>query len=157
MQVKFSTIPVGDPFAAEEEANRFLRAHRVLSVEKHFVDKGEGAFWALAVNYVDGHGRGGSRRGKGKRIDYMEVLPPEQFAVFAKLRELRREVAAEEGVPPFVIFTDEHLAAMVTGHADSLAKLRGIQGIGEAKAEKYGERFLGLLAAAGQEDAEKET
>ena len=52
----------------------------------------------------------GEARGK---VDYREVLSPEQFAAFVKLRALRQAIAKDEAVPVYVIFTNEQLAAMV--------------------------------------------
>ena len=45
-------------------------------------------------------------------MDYREVLNPEQFAAFVKLRTLRQTISKEEAVPVYVIFTNEQLAAM---------------------------------------------
>ena len=75
----------------------------------------------------------------------MKVLAPEEFAVFSKLRELRKELASKDGVPPFVVFTDEQLASIVKQKPENLGKLTAIQGIGQAKAEKYGKQILEAL------------
>ena len=74
-----------------------------------------------------------------------EVLSPEDFAVYVRLRELRKTIAAEEAIPPYSVFTNEQLAAIVTGRVSSKADLGKIAGIGEARLEKYGSRFLSLL------------
>ena len=84
----------------------------------------------------------GDLRGK---VDYREVLPPEQFAAFAKLRPLRQAISKEAGVPVYVIFTNEQLAATVQNGAASKADLGRIDGIGESRIQKYGDRFLECL------------
>ena len=54
----------------------------------------------------------------------MKVLTPEEFAFFSKLRELRKELAAKDGVPPFVVFTDEQLSSINLVISTLLAKSR---------------------------------
>ena len=89
------------------------------------------------------------------KIDYMKILTPEEFALFSKLRELRKELASKDGVPPFVVFTDEQLSLIVKHKPENLGKLTAIQGIGQAKAEKYGEAVLGILK--GQNESGRES
>jgi hypothetical protein len=45
------------------------------------------------------------------------VLPPEQFAMFSKLRQLRKDISHRDNVPPYALFTHEHRAARVTSGA----------------------------------------
>ena len=87
--------------------------------------------------------RGAARPGK---IDYREVLSPEDFAVFARLRQLRKEIAQAEAVPVYTIFTNDQLAQMVQSRATTKAALEKIAGVGDARIEKYGPRVLEFLA-----------
>jgi len=64
---------------------------------------------------------------------------------FEKLRELRRELAAAQGVPPYVIFHDATLEAIAAEAPATLDELAGLPGIGEKKLERYGERVLRVL------------
>jgi ATP-dependent DNA helicase RecQ len=63
------------------------------------------------------------------------------------LRECRRELAAEHNVPPYVIFHDATLKQMVAERPADLTALLRISGVGQAKATRYGERFLSVLNA----------
>ena len=83
------------------------------------------------------------------RVDYREKLAPDQFALYCRLRDLRRAIAEEESVKPFVVFTNAQLAAFAQTRPTTLAALREVEGVGEARAEKYGIRVLAVLAAAG--------
>jgi superfamily II DNA helicase RecQ len=84
-------------------------------------------------------------------VDYREVLNPEQFEVFSKLRELRKQIAEKESIPVYAVFTNEQLAAMVQTQADSKTKLKAIEGVGDARIDKYGEEFLrGITALTGK-------
>ena len=98
------------------------------------------------MEYLEGaQVTGGKARAAASRIDYKEVLSPEDFAVFSRLRELRKQIAAEDAVPVFTIFTNEQLAKLVTEKVESQAAMRKIKGIGAATADKYGERVLRVL------------
>ncbi|PLR76536.1 DNA helicase RecQ [Bacillus sp. V3-13] len=62
--------------------------------------------------------------------------------LFAELRELRRTIASEEKVPPFVIFSDTSLKDMCTRLPLSDAEFLAVSGVGEHKLKKYGEAFI---------------
>ncbi|ASN13436.1 DNA helicase RecQ [Latilactobacillus sakei] len=72
---------------------------------------------------------------------------PEDNELFERLRELRRDLAEEQGVPPFVIFSDKTLYSMCEIMPTSLAEMLDVKGVGENKLEKYGELFLDILVA----------
>ena len=94
--------------------NGFLRGHRVLAVKKEFVPDGENSFWTFCVEYLDGTPPGvASPGGRLPKVDYKEVLKPEEFEVFSRLREWRKAVAEKEGVPVYVVLSNEQLAQTV--------------------------------------------
>ncbi|XRJ97128.1 DNA helicase RecQ [Latilactobacillus sakei] len=72
---------------------------------------------------------------------------PEDNELFESLRELRRDLAEEQGVPPFVIFSDKTLYSMCEIMPTSLTEMLDVKGVGENKLEKYGELFLDILVA----------
>ncbi len=148
MAYRFFTVPVHAPDEAQGELNRFLSSHRVLAVDRRWVDQGENSFWALCVDYLvssAGPGPTGKDGSSRNRVDYREKLDRDSFAVFAKLRELRKHIAQEEAVPIYMVFTNEQLAQMVQGRATTRSDLEKIDGVGDARVEKYGPRFLELL------------
>lgn len=73
----------------------------------------------------------------------VSVLPGD--LLYLRLRQLRMEIAREEGVPAFVVFSDATLRDICTKQPQNKAEFRNVSGIGEFKAEKYGARFLKLL------------
>lgn len=145
MQLKVFAVPAQGGEEAVEEVNRFLRSHRVLSIEKRMVE--QGGYWSFCVEYLERVGEGGGTMAdRTKRgLDYKEILSAEDFAVFAKLRDLRKAMAEKEGVPPYAVFTNEQLAALVTGKVDSREGMAKIDGIGSARIEKYAAAFLEAL------------
>lgn len=68
-------------------------------------------------------------------------------ALFAALKATRMSLAKEQNVPPYVIFHDKTLREMALAKPSSLEGLREISGVGESKAQRYGEIFLSAIAA----------
>ena len=133
-----------------EELNRFLGGHRVIGVEKHLVTTGgAGPVWVFCVEYLSGQAPVGKGYGSSaaSKIDYREVLSPEDFAVFSRLREVRKALGERDGVPPYAIFTNEQLAGIVRQRVMDKAGLGKIDGVGAARLEKYGGAVLEALAA----------
>lgn len=71
--------------------------------------------------------------------------------LFEALRAKRRELAAESGVPPYVVFHDSTLREIAEAKPQSLSELARVQGVGEAKLKRYGDAML--AAVAGFEEA----
>ncbi|WP_420822152.1 DNA helicase RecQ [Sphingomonas crusticola] len=85
------------------------------------------------------------------------VLPPKRAGrrrdrdsgpadpLFDALRDLRRELAKGQGVPPYVIFHDATLREMVAAKPQSLHALGQVSGVGARKLETYGDAFLAVI------------
>ena len=71
--------------------------------------------------------------------------------LFLELRALRRRLAEEEGVPPYVIFSDATLHDMVEQRPTTEAGLLQVRGVGRVKAERYGPAFLAVITSNGAE------
>jgi ATP-dependent DNA helicase RecQ len=67
--------------------------------------------------------------------------------MFDALREVRRQLASDAGVPPYVIFHDSTLREIAATRPRSLTELGTVQGVGAAKLARYGEAMLAALAA----------
>ncbi len=72
-------------------------------------------------------------------------VPPGGEALWEALRARRRELAEQQGVPPYVIFHDASLVEMVARRPRSLAEFGEIPGVGDKKLERYGEAFLEII------------
>jgi ATP-dependent DNA helicase RecQ len=66
-------------------------------------------------------------------------------ALFEILRELRKEIAGEENVPPYVVFSDVTLREMSGKYPTQNSEMLTIKGVGAHKLEKYGDRFLTVI------------
>ncbi|CAE6910077.1 ATP-dependent DNA helicase RecQ [Pseudomonas marincola] len=62
------------------------------------------------------------------------------------LRALRRKLAEEHGVPPYVIFPDATLLEMLRSKPSTLPEMAQVSGVGARKLERYGEAFLQVLS-----------
>jgi ATP-dependent DNA helicase RecQ len=68
-------------------------------------------------------------------------------ALLGELKALRGRIAREEQVPAYVVFPDRTLAEMALRRPASLAALAEVYGVGPARREKYGARFLDIIRA----------
>ena len=153
-QYKFFHISARGDIAAEEELNRFLRSVRVLSARPELVHDGAASYWTCVVEYLDGDhdpAKSGGGRDERKKVDYRELLPPEDFAIYSRLREWRKEVANREAVPVYTIFTNEQLARIAGQRITTKTGLLGLDGVGEARVGKYGEEVLAIVSDFGGE------
>lgn len=148
MPFAFFQIPADASFELAAPLNAFLRRHRVVRVNREWSATGQGSHWAFCVEYLDGPATAGTDTPMAK-VDYKELLPPEQFEVFARLRSLRKTLSERDGQPVFAIFTNAQLAEIAQRGCQTLAELKTIAGIGEARITKYGAEVLSALAASG--------
>ncbi|MDH4054162.1 MAG: DNA helicase RecQ [Gammaproteobacteria bacterium] len=72
-------------------------------------------------------------------------LAAEDEGLFDALRECRKRIASENGVPPYVVFHDATLMQMAAEKPASDAALLGISGVGQTKLERYGAEFLTVI------------
>ena len=125
--------------------NRFLRGHRVLSVDRHF----ENGVWHFCVcHQASGPVASGQA---GAKVDYRVELDTPTFAIFSRLREARKMVADKVWVTPYALFTNEQLAEVARRLPRSPGALREVPGIGEARVEKFGAMVLKVIAKHAQQ------
>ncbi len=66
--------------------------------------------------------------------------------LFDMLKDMRKQVAREKNLPPFVIFLENSLEDMATNYPTTLEELEKIQGVSKGKAIRYGKKFVDLIA-----------
>lgn len=82
------------------------------------------------------------RKGKTKSKRSTDSLTAAGFDLFEKLRALRLEIAREEAMPPYIIFSDKTLIDMCVKTPKNRQEMLGVSGVGENKFLKYGQQFL---------------
>jgi ATP-dependent DNA helicase RecQ len=66
--------------------------------------------------------------------------------LFAALKDLRKKIAKQKNVPPFVVFQDPSLEEMAIQYPATMDELKTITGVGAGKATKFGKPFIELIA-----------
>ncbi|NOR69849.1 MAG: DNA helicase RecQ [Methylomarinum sp.] len=84
-------------------------------------------------------------KGLSKKAGKRTTVQGQNSLLWEALREKRRELADEQDVPPFVIFHDATLMAMMDEKPSNLQEMSYISGVGEKKLELYGDKFLEVL------------
>ncbi|MBX2850982.1 MAG: DNA helicase RecQ [Phycisphaeraceae bacterium] len=84
---------------------------------------------------------GSSRRSTAQDDD----LGPIDSELFEKLRALRKQLADEQGVPPYVVFGDKSLRQMAASLPMDDEGFLAVSGVGQTKLDKYGPAFMGVI------------
>lgn len=152
MKLKVFAIPAHGDETAEAVVNQFTASHRVAQIDRTLIQHGVGSYWSVCIGYWDIEA--GVKNTSRVRIDYREVLGEEDFRVYARLRDWRKQVAAEENIPVFGVFNNEQLANIVRAKVDSPASLGKIEGIGKTKVDRYADALIAVLGAASQSESD---
>ncbi|MBD8480652.1 DNA helicase RecQ [Pseudomonas coleopterorum] len=97
-----------------------------------------------------------STRGSGSASPASQLVRGEEREQWEALRTLRRNLAQEHAVPPYVIFPDSTLLEMLRSQPTSMAEMGRVSGVGARKLERYGEAFLQVLAGSNGGEAPRE-
>jgi len=139
----FFVSPFGEK-SVTDELNAFLRSHRIINIEKRLIDGERGTGWVFIIEYSSEDKKNSSN--SSQRIDYRETLNADEYIIFDKLRNLRKELAEKAGIPVYAVFTNDQLAAMVKKPPKNVKDLLGITGVGESRIKQYGEAFVNLFS-----------
>jgi len=80
--------------------------------------------------------------GFGEEMRGSSAVDPELFSI---LKDLRKKIAKQHSLPPYVIFQDPSLDAMATTYPITLEELQNIPGVGPGKAKRYGKEFIDII------------
>lgn len=97
------------------------------------------------------------RQAKRRSRRSTDSLTKAGYELFEVLRQLRLTIAREEGMPPYIIFSDKTLIDMSIKAPRDKASMLNVSGVGEAKYEKYGDRFIEAVTAFTDENPEAVT
>lgn len=82
-----------------------------------------------------------------KTADLLEELPTADQEIFKRLQIWRKEQALNDGVPPYVVFTNKELLAIVRNRPNTEAAMQKIDGIGKKKSHRYARTVIEILNA----------
>jgi ATP-dependent DNA helicase RecQ len=72
-------------------------------------------------------------------------VEPELAPLWQALRDCRKKIAEEQGIPPFMVFHDATLRLMAVEQPTSLRDLLNISGVGQSKLDHYGAQFIAVI------------
>ena len=87
-----------------------------------------------------------SEKKKKKPRTSAQIMGEADESVFEHLRSLRTEIAREERIPPYMVFSDKTLVHMCILNPRTKEEMLRVNGVGENKYKKYGERFIKALS-----------
>ena len=142
MQIKTFTITPGFAERSEAEINLFLRSHRILRVENHFMEQNGGS-WAVLVEYQDEQPDAVSPVAKRRnRKDATEGMSDEQKERYERMRRIRSELSIQRSVPAYVIFTNDELALLASEPVLNEETLKHIKGIAPSRLKDSASYFF---------------
>jgi len=146
MKLKLMTLAFesGKGFV-DEAVQAFLTDKEMVDVQHYFFVHEKQPWLTLLISYREQESE--VKRTPGLHGDIYRQLDETEKVVFNALREWRTARSKQEGIPPYLIASNKQLARMVRGKAASRADLHRVEGIGEAKVERYGAEILDILAA----------
>ena len=147
MQIKLFTMPAYGGEAAEEEINKFLRSHRVLQLERHYVAD-NGGYWAMLIEYADGDPVAEAPPQGRSRKDPTEGMTDEEKMRFSVYRDVRKVVSQRRAIPPYLVFTNEELAILARLPVVNEETTKDIKGIGPQRLKDYVAYFFNLNSHA---------
>ncbi len=153
MKLKIFTLRL-DPATGkfdDQELTEFQTDKDVIELSEHFLVHEKNPTLALVLRYRE-LPDGGRRPQDAGRKDWRAELDAAGKRIYDELRLWRGRKAKREGLPPYLILNNRELAELAMRRPDSLAKLREIDGIGEAKSQRWGEEMLAVLAKLAEGD-----
>lgn len=138
---KLPTYGILRPMNAKEIANfiEFLIAERAVAVSN-------GQFPTIFLTDIGKDILMNGRKVLRKAARPVKTVVEANDPLFERLRAVRKQIAEQEGVPPFVVFSDKTLRDMCVRRPKNSAQFLEVSGVGEAKLEKYGRTFMQAIA-----------
>jgi ATP-dependent DNA helicase RecQ len=123
---------------AEGLLNEEKRVFMKLPQEREKAPKQKDAKFLVTQNISDTRT---PKQNGAKIVDTQNVSADIDNNLLGKLKKLRKEIAARESVPAYIVFSDATLRDMCSKKPVSLVQFSGVNGVGSVKLEKYGEIF----------------
>jgi superfamily II DNA helicase RecQ len=134
-----------------------IRDKEILAVREHFFSVHDLPHLACLITYqqptlpidtASGEASAPRSTGRAPPSDVTADLAPEERAFFGALREWRSARAREEGVPPYMLFTNSELVRIVKARPATPNALQALDGIGAGKVERYAKQVLERVKGA---------
>lgn len=146
MRVRVLTLPFSGDRFDDGELSDLMKQNHIIDVRDHFFEH-DGMPWLLLVISYRLLDPGDHRpeRGRRSRSKPEAALDPEQRERYEQLRQWRKARSQTDGVPPYAIMLNRQLAEIAQVVPSTLSELNEIDGVGEARLERYGDDVLKVL------------
>jgi superfamily II DNA helicase RecQ len=137
MEIRIFTLPfdeVSEGFPDEIIA-QFCHNKKVHSIKPRFFEREGRQFWSVAVRYET------VLKGEEK----VRTLDQDQQLLFQRLKEWRKEYAAKEGLPVYLLATNDHLLQMIKLKCMTMESFKQVRGFGKKRMEKYGRHIQNII------------
>jgi len=130
----------------QDELNRFIRTHRVLTVSKQVFPEG----WSFCVEWIEGEKSAEVPSGLDYRkahmgVDFYSLLPDTLKKPYAALKEKRNAIAKAKGTQYGKVATNEALYAMIRLEEPTLEAFQSIKSLSREQFESYGAELLAAV------------
>ena len=152
MQVRIFTIPFNSNLGIFDDGalNDFSKDKEIVGINDYLFTRNEIPYLTLVVKYNQtalslastSLSPPAKATKKADPEEWRKLLDENSMPLFNTLREWRSEKSKKDGVPPYIILNNKQLAEVVQKRPQSKHDLMTIDGIGKAKAEKYGDAIL---------------
>ncbi|MEG0730094.1 MAG: RecQ family ATP-dependent DNA helicase, partial [Cetobacterium sp.] len=122
-------------------------------ISEHFLDQSAGSFPILKLNKKS-YEVLKDNEGVFRRINESVTFDYYEDSLFESLNNLRKDIATNEGVAPYIIFSDLTLMELAEKKPKNRWDMLKIRGIGNQKFKNYGEKFLNVINSFSEEDLE---
>src|SRR6056297_1598927 len=143
MKIKILTIKFDENknIFEEKEIKKFLDNKKVIDYDINFFKSNNSYFWTILFVY----NKNKNRKKVKKNIDIEIEISEKDKKLYERLKEWRLETAREQGIPVYIIFSNNELKRIVNKRPKSKKELKTINGIGDKKTKKYGKEVLKIV------------
>ena len=161
MLIKVISIAFDSVLGAFDDSplREFLKDKEVISIRDHFFIRNEVPYLTAVIRYFPFRQEADPAMApQGKRDEaWRELITESDTGLFNLLREWRSKRSRQEGVPPYILFTNKQLAQVIKSNPASLAALEQIDVIGKSRIEKYGKDILEIMGGRTPSNEDKAT
>jgi len=126
----------------------FLKDQQVIQIRDYFFTRHELSYLTLVIYYLPLHLGSHVKHARLRHEDWRKLAEGD-LGLFNLLRQWRLKCSQKEGVPPYVVLTNQQLVQIVKTRPQTLADLLKIEGVGQGKVEKYGKEILKITQIPG--------
>jgi superfamily II DNA helicase RecQ len=150
MLIKVISLPFDSLFGGfrDDEVREFLKDKELISSQEYFFVKNDIPYLSFVLRYfpnrIENETKLQTKDKQESNEEWKKLLTDADMGLFNILRDWRSQRCKKDGVPPYILFTNQQLAMIVKKRPQSISELTQIDGIGKGKAQKYGEEVLSI-------------